>query len=193
MKTRIKGKGGVSNLLLLHGEKMLMAAVGLAAAAVVYLGFSTARLPDKYEPGKLESSVRATRTTIASDDNNFPKVLREFPDKARKADAFADRDAGLVDFAVYLPDRAVNTSVIKRADPRSDPKLLAAADPQAVGGAGLFGFAGDEESLRAVQLHRSQEEAARERAAKQAAQDQSDGGRRGSGAPRGAARMTVAE
>ena len=103
MKAKFKGLGGVKGLMLLHGEKILMGVSGIAAAVLVFSAFKAERLPDKYEPEKLQTQVRATKASIEDTaKNNWTIAVREHPDKIRVVtDQIEKRDVITVPYEVW--------------------------------------------------------------------------------------------
>jgi hypothetical protein len=139
MKTKLKGQSGVKGLLLVHGEKILMVAVAIAAGYLVYSALGVDRLPDQYRAEELKSKVQQSSQTVAN--MSWEEALSQHRDKIKideplKTDAVAIGPPLYGDIFKHGPDR----SVLAQGARRTDPTLLAALDVRAVGGSGLLGF-----------------------------------------------------
>ena len=184
MATNLKGQSGVTAFLLLHGEKIGIAIVGVLALWFVYASYKVPRLSDKFQADNLKNEISQTSSQIK--DFTWDKAAAEFPDKVKKAktiaakndltvkvDDFINRDSnGKPDFAV---DRAIVAPMIRR----TDPALVNAIDVRATGGSGLFAFI--DEEIRKKQQLRLAAEAAQQAAkeaekAKREAQKQKEAG-----------------
>ena len=91
MASKLKGQGGIKGFLLLHGEKIAMTLVGLAALCLIYKTTSLPRLDDKFQAAKLQEEIR--QTTAAVQDTKWPEPNSELAAEVRPAkpiDAKAD-------------------------------------------------------------------------------------------------------
>jgi hypothetical protein len=152
MKANLKGQGGAIALLLLHGEKLGMAIVGICALMFVYFSLTQERLPSNYAPENLTGKIRQSQQSISNipwDDIPEKHVAAELKD-------IADIEVQAEDYTIS----AINPPVIPPSALRTDPTLLPAEDVSGRGGSGLLAFI-DEEIQKQRQLKR-QTEAAQE-------------------------------
>jgi hypothetical protein len=187
MKTNLKGNGGIKRLLLLHGEKLLIAVVAIAAGFLVYRALGVERLTDQYQADKLLAKVRETRSSIQDPRIDWNRIVQEHPDKVRlvrdvdkKSDAFDVPP----DYATVL--EGVNPPVIVQSDPRTDPSFLPAVAVYGHSGVGRLAFI-DEATQQREALRQAREAAEKEQEAKRQAKEEQDFGnptRRGSRTPR---------
>src|SRR4029079_7917792 len=138
MKANLKGLGGAKGFFLLHGEKLLMAVVAVAAGLLVFSALRVERLEDTYDPKKLDSQVQTTRTSIEdTSKNNWTKARQEYPDRVKFADP---QPADLKSIAVPIGDYETSYPgglfgvYLFQHSPRPDPKIIAAEGLRAVSG-----------------------------------------------------------
>jgi hypothetical protein len=178
MKTKLKGLGGVKGLLLLHGEKVAMALVGLAALWFVYSSLGLPTLDDNRQAADLQSAITQTKSAIdqsqwpASDDAPGVDVVRPVRPIATNGKLTVDAE----NYA--FSGKGFNPPVVAPTVLRIDPVLLNAVDVVARGGSGIMPFI-DPEIQKARQLamvQKQQEEAKKaEEEAKRLAQQESQG------------------
>src|SRR5262245_29875017 len=154
MKANLKGLGGIKGLFLLHGEKLVIAAVGICALLFIYRSLQLERLDDRYQADKLRAQISQTEAVVS--EFTWEKALAENPGEIRLAKELGKDAAPEVDPKQY-PFQGIDPPVIKSTTPRTDPVLIGAADPRATGGSGLLPFL-DEKVLRERQLKRAAEE-----------------------------------
>jgi hypothetical protein len=141
MKANLKGLGGIKGMLLLHGEKAAMAAVGLLALWFIYSSLRLPRLEESRQAAKLSSE--ASQTTEAVNRSEWPNDPAD-PRRAEIREALnVEKKGG--DFSVpFEPYRTskegFNPRKVTPAVYRTDPLLLNPVDVHAVGGTGIFAF-----------------------------------------------------
>jgi hypothetical protein len=140
MKANLKGLGGIKGLLLLHGEKVAIAVVGLLALWFIYSSMSLPRLEDNRQAANLQNEIQLTRNAV--DESKWPDA----PDAPGVDEIRISRNMARTDeeFMVKSPHYALqgsfNKPVVDPAVLRTDPVLLNAVDVHAVGGTGIFAF-----------------------------------------------------
>jgi hypothetical protein len=170
MKANLKGQSGIKGLLLLHGEKIVIAVVGLLALWFVYSSLSLPRLEARYQASRLQEEINQTTATVRNAE--WPSPDSEQADQVRHAKELAKSAEPVVEADPYATSGAGFAAVIPPTQRRTDPDLLNAVDVQAFGGSGLFAFV-DEEIRRQQELALAAAEAERaKRAAEQAKQQQ---------------------
>jgi hypothetical protein len=66
MATNLKGKGRFVSLLLLHGEKIAIAIVGLAVLWFIWGSLKVDKLGDNFQADKLQSEVTQTSSEFGN-------------------------------------------------------------------------------------------------------------------------------
>jgi len=163
MATNLKGKGRFVSLLLLHGEKIAIAVVGLAVVWFIYGSLKVDKLGDDFQADKLQSEVTRTSTEIKS--FNWEKAVTDHPDKVKKVQPITAKGDLSINVKDYVPadpkgqpNFSIQSSIVAPLILREDPVLLNVVDPRATGGSGLLAFVDDE--IRKKQELRLKEEAA---------------------------------
>jgi hypothetical protein len=134
MKANLKGLGNVKGLLLAHGEKLGIAAVGICAVMFVYSSLSHEPLPDRYQASRLKSEI-----------DQVSREVREFtwasasPEDVRMARPLA-RGEDIMVQPKWYEISAWDPPVIRPTVLRKDPVLLQAVDVEVNTGAGLLAF-----------------------------------------------------
>ncbi|HEY3391613.1 MAG TPA: hypothetical protein VGK58_02820, partial [Lacipirellulaceae bacterium] len=186
MKANLKGLGGIKGLLLLHGEKVAMATVGLLALWFIYSSLRLPRLEEERQATKLTSE--ASQTTEAVNDSKWP----EDPSDPRRREVRFVRNVEKTGGDFSVPPDAYRTSrdgfnprKVTPAVFRTDPVLRNAIDVHAVGGTGIFAFVDDavrQARALAEAERQEQEEAKQRRDVERMAEEQGEGrGLRGRG------------
>jgi hypothetical protein len=141
MKANLKGLGGIKGLLLLHGEKVAMATVGLLALWFIYSSLRLPRLEEERQATKLTSE--ASQTTEAVNRSEWPNDPTD-PRRAEVRVAINIEKTGgefLVPSDAYRTSRdGFNPRKVTPAVFRTDPVMLNAVDVHVVGGTGIFAF-----------------------------------------------------
>jgi hypothetical protein len=153
MKNKLKGHSGVKRLLLIHGEKLIMAVFVLAAAYLVYTSLRVEGLSDQYEPAILVANVGQTTNTIAS--NTWDRTIREHPDLVKLSSDSVKSDAFHAD-PTSFKSPILDPRVLDRIQPRVDPAYVAAVEVRATSGADLFAF---NDPVKRAEYDRRQQEA----------------------------------
>jgi hypothetical protein len=185
MKANLKGRG-LKGLLLMHGEKVGIAVVGLISLWLVYSSLSAPRLEPRYQASKLDEQINQTKATVR--DAEWPAPDSELASNVRYAKEVAKDAVPKVNSKLYRTSGAGFTAVIPPTQRRTDPPLLNAIEVRATGGSGLFAFV-DEAIRRQQELkQRALEEERAKEAEKLAQQQQQQAeqgrpGRRGREAP----------
>lgn len=197
MKAKLKGLGGIKGLVLLHGEKVAIAAVAVATLWFIYSSMSLPTLAPEQQADKLQAQIR--QTNLAVEQAQWPaapdapgadvvKVARPITTSGRltvEAPNYAFSSKG-----------GFNPPVVAPTVLRIDPVLLNAVDLRGSGGAGLMPFLDENvRKARALEDARKAQEAEKKRAEeekKMQAQSQQqfgggygEGGRGGGGYGRG--------
>ncbi len=157
MAGNMKGQGGVKGLLLQHGEKAVIALVGLVALWLIYKTMSLPRLEDKYRAAKLHSEI--TETSSAVQNAQWPEPGSDQSSEVRIAPPVEEKaDVPISSKAYALDTKGFNPRVIAPTVLRTDPQLLNAVEVRANGGSGLFAFT-DEKIRHALELKLAAEQA----------------------------------
>ncbi|HVT29945.1 MAG TPA: hypothetical protein VHE81_18150 [Lacipirellulaceae bacterium] len=145
MANNLKGQNGVVGLLLLHGEKIGIAIVGLIAVWFVYSSLNLPHLDESHQAAELQKKISQTNTEIQS--FTWDKATTEFPEKVKKAIPIEAKGDLTVNPADYVntdtkgkPTFGLDNLVIAPMTRRADPKLLNAEDVRAIGGSGPLAF-----------------------------------------------------
>jgi hypothetical protein len=192
MKAKLKGQSGIKGLLLMHGEKLGMAAVLVVALVVIYSALGVEGLSSDKQHTNLLTQVDRTKTTV--EEFTWERAKDAQPDSIREAlPTVENPPAMLVDAGDYRDSErgGLNSAVLRRMSPRRDPALLAAEAPLAYGGSGLFVFLSEQRRLEAERARLAEEERSRAEAARAADADRREAergarGGRGDGTGRGA-------
>lgn len=157
MKTNLKGSRGVKALLLLHGEKVAIAVVGLLALWFVYDSFTLPKLEPQYQASNLREQINQTNLELQRAE--WPSPDSELASEVRYAQPIAQAVANEVNSKAYEISTALAQPVVAPTVLRVDPPVLNATDVRAIGGSGLFAFV-DEELQKKWQVEqaRKQEE-----------------------------------
>src|SRR5947208_1300190 len=110
MATNLKGKGRFASLLLLHGEKIAIAVVGLAVLWFIYGSLKVDKLGDSFQADKLQSEVTQTSSEIKSFD--WKKAVTDHPDKVKTAQPIAAKGDLSINVKDYVP-----------SDPKGQPNF----------------------------------------------------------------------
>ena len=154
MKANLKGSGGIKGLLLLHGEKLAILAVGVCTLLFIYYSTRLERLEPKYQATELQQKISLTKADVAKGDWNT--AVSEHPDEVRVVMELAKSADPIVKPENYL-FRGVDPPVIPATLLRSDPEMLVAVDVRGTGGSGLLPFI-DEQVMKERQMARQAEE-----------------------------------
>ena len=65
MKANLKGLSGIKGLVLLHGEKLLILAVGICTLLFIYYSMKLERLPADKQADKLREEISLTESAVA--------------------------------------------------------------------------------------------------------------------------------
>lgn len=184
MKANLKGLGGIKGLALHHGEKIVIAVVGLLALWFVYSSLKLPSLDDNFQVDRLRSEINATNTAIQNstwpgDSPDAPGAgdVRPYKPLARAANVKVDPG--------NYPIQPLDPRVMSPSLLRTDPEILNAEDIEVTAGSGLLAFRDEktiEEQARKQRL--AEEERARkaaEEARRQAQQTEQGGPGRGRG------------
>jgi hypothetical protein len=161
MKANLKGRGGIKGLLLLHGEKVAIAVVGLLALWFVYSSLQLPSLESQYQASNLQDQIRQTNDEIEKFD--WETAIRDHADKMRVVKPIAKSGDKGVDFKSYVID-GLDSAVIAPTVLRADPMLRNVIDVRAIGGSGLLAYH-DEQTRRRQEIKQrmEQEELEKER------------------------------
>jgi hypothetical protein len=177
MKAKLKGKGGIKGMLLLHGEKIAIGLMGLLAAYFVYKSLGLPRLEDRYQAAQLQQEI--TQTNSAVTESRWPAVEDEAAAEVREFRPItkdANFDVKPKDYAI----RSLNPRVIEPTLLRTDPVILAAEEVRAIGGFGLLAFQdANTAKERERKLRLEQDEQQRKQLEQQNEQGQDAGNERG--------------
>jgi hypothetical protein len=170
MAGKLKGQGKLKGFFLLHGEKLGIAVVALAALWLVYKTTSLPRLEEKFQAAKLQSKISETNNIVQNatwPDPGSEKAanVRPYTPIGEKADQTISSDVYVNKGADGKSTWSLDSAPVERKALRPDPVLINAVDVRARGGSGLFSFM-DEEVRKRRDLERAREEA--EKAAKEA-------------------------
>ena len=182
MKANLKGLGGIKGLLLLHGEKVAMATVGLLALWFIYSSLRLPRLEEERQATKLTSE--ASQTTEAVNRSEWPND----PTDPRRAEVRVAINIEKTDGEFLVPPDAYKTSrdgfnprKVTPAVFRTDPVLLNAVDVHVVGGTGIFAFIDDavRQARALAEAEKQEQEEAKQRRDAERMADEGQGEGRG--------------
>jgi hypothetical protein len=176
MKANLKGQRGIKGLMLLHGEKLGIALVGLLALWLVYSSLSIPRLESNYQATNLQQEISQTKSLV--DQTEWPSPDSEQATNVHYAKEIAKSADPIVKADPYLVTGAGFTPVIPPTQRRADPELLNAVEVRAIGGSGLFAFV-DEEIRKQQQLRQQTLEEERAKEMEKRAQQQQREGEQG--------------
>lgn len=171
MKVKLKNANAITALLLAHGEKIGIVAIGAVAALLVWKSLGREKL-DKV-PDDLNRAVTQAANHVR--DVDWANIPAESKVEAKAA----AEDASLVVLSPVresdFPDgRQWNPPVTIPLNKRTDPVILPPLEPEVRGGAGLW-LSGDPETLRQKRLEAmekmEQEKLAADAAAEEAARE----------------------
>jgi hypothetical protein len=152
MASNLKGQGGIKRLLLQHGEKIVIALVGVVAIFLIYKTASLPRLKEELQASKLQEQISQTSSAVRNakwpDPQTDPELAKEVflaTGVGVKADNGVDAKAFEISKSGFDPV-PVSPSVL-----RTDPVLINAQDVRATGGSGLLAFV-DEQIRKAQEL-----------------------------------------
>ncbi len=195
MANNLKGQGGIKGLMLLHGEKVGIAIVGLVALWFVYSSIKVPKLDDAHQAPELQKKISDASNEIKN--FSWTTAVKDFPDKVKQAIPIAAKGDLTVNPGDYVnadakgkPTFGLDEVVIAPMIRRPDPELLNAVDVRAIGGSGLFAFM-DEKIRHEQDLRRQAEEEAQakkeaerqKKLEKQQKENSRPGGRRGPEGP----------
>jgi hypothetical protein len=152
MKANLKGSGGIKGLALRHGEKLVIAVVGLLALWFMYSALKLPSLEDRLQADVLKGQISQTRAAMEgstwpeADDAEGRPDVREFKPIAKTA--ITKIDDG------HYKIRPIQPSIVSTSRLRGDPVVLNALDVRAYSESGLLAFR-DENTL-AEQQRRQQ-------------------------------------
>jgi len=180
----MKGQGGIKGLFLQHGEKIVIALVGLAAVFLVYKATSLPRLKDEFQASKLQEQISQTSSAVRNatwpDPKNDPELFAEVKE-AQPVDVKQTVAVNSQSFA--LSTGGFNSRVVASSILRTDPPLLNAEDVIAIGGSGLFAIT-DEKIRKAQELEaRAKQDELAKKAAEQQEKDRNNQQQAGEGGP----------
>src|SRR5687767_8236234 len=134
MKANLKGLGGIKGLLLLHGEKVAIAVVGLLVLWFIYSSISLPRLDDTRQADKLREEIQLTNNAVT--EAKWPDRTDANAEEVRIAGNVAKTGGEfLVPAEAYVTSKGgLNPPVVTPTVPRTDPVLLNAVEVRAVGG-----------------------------------------------------------
>jgi hypothetical protein len=137
-KGKIKGKGGTSkaNALLVHGDKIGMAAVGICVLWLLYSALGRERLDASHQPEALKKLATDADQHIKNESRDVPVP----PEEGRGPEKPDELAMARIDANVYSTDTPLNPTVFTRPAKRTDPQLLAPVELEASGDVGLFAF-----------------------------------------------------
>jgi hypothetical protein len=158
MKANLKGQSGVKGLLLLHGEKLLIGVVALAAAYLLYSALGVERLPADYQADNLQSKVQQVLSRIGDPNNTFQRAAEQEGGLVKVHTPLDKVQSLAVDSTAYAFNGSFNRPVIAPSAPRTDPILIAATSVRAYSGADLMGFQDDEAAARYALRQQQQQE-----------------------------------
>lgn len=115
MKLNFGGSGGVKNLLLAHGEKVVVVAVGALVGWMIFGGMSIEKI-DPNKPEKLKTLATAAQQNILNSDPTQVSLSAAPPvDRMRT-----------VNPDVWTIDSTLNPMIHKPSTKRADPELFTA-------------------------------------------------------------------
>ena len=120
MKANLKGLGGIKGLFLLHGEKLLIGAVGICTLLIVYYSLQLDRLDSKYQADNLRAQISQTEGVVR--DFSWEKALADNPAEVRVAKELGKGAAPEVDpdkygFSGHRPDHHQINDAAYRSSP----------------------------------------------------------------------------
>jgi hypothetical protein len=186
MKANLKGLGGIKGLALRHGEKIVIAIIGLLALWFVYSSLNLPSLDETKQAPALASLVSTTKTSITN--STWPAAGSEEAKDIREYNPIAKHAAVAVDPDKYS-FRGIDPPVLAATLLRGDPVLLGAVDLKVYGNSAILAYRDEktqEEQERRRRLKEEEKERERERLAaqQQAEGAEEPGGRRaGRGGP----------
>jgi len=186
MKANLKGLGGIKGMLLLHGEKIVIVLVGLAALWFVYSSLQLPELESNRQAADLQNEI--TQTNNAIQQSAWPEPGSEEAAEVRIFEPVAKRATAVEPDAYHLTSR-LNPPVVAPSVLRTDPPLVNVVDVEAIGGSGLLGYLDEKvaEARRMAEATRMEAEArkAQEEAERQRPDQQQFRGEYGGGGRRG--------
>lgn len=180
MKANLKGLSGIKGLLLLHGEKIGMVAVGLCAAYFVYASLQLPSLPAENQADKLRQKISTSEAAVR--EAKWPEPGSEQAGNIREVKPIVAAANWEVQPKAFETRRfGWDPAVITPTVPRTDPVMLAPQDLRAYGGSGLFAFIDVEvQKARALAAEKEAEKKQQE-AEKQRLKDEANAGQPGEG------------
>lgn len=162
MKVKLKNSNAITALLLAHGEKIGIVAIGALALLLVWKSLGREQLGESRQPPALE-------TAATNANNHVRQVTWEGieAEKVKAQDIIEDASVAVmapVRDGDFPPIRPINPAVIIPLSKRQDPVLLAPLEPEVHPGAGLW-LSGDPEELNRKRLEAMEEQQKAELAA----------------------------
>ena len=176
MKANHKGLGGIKGLLLLHGEKIAIALVGLVALWFVYSSLRVPGLEPNRQATNLQNEITQTNNIVR--ESQWPEPGSEQAAEVRVFEPVAKR-AMAVNPPDYRVKGGLNPPVVAPSVLRIDPVLRNAVEVYAIGGSGLLAYIDENiQRARAMDMAQKQEELAKKAAeeAKRQEREQQFGG-----------------
>lgn len=151
MASNLKGQGGIKRLLLQHGEKVVIALVGVVALFLVYKTMSLPRLKEELQASKLQEQISQTSSAVRN--ATWPdKTDAALAGQVFEATGFGVKeDKGVDPKAFAISNSGLDPAPVSPSVLRTDPPLLNAQDVIAISGSGLFAFV-DEQIRKQQQL-----------------------------------------
>jgi len=160
MKANLKGLSGIKGLVLRHGEKVVIAVMGLVAVWFMYSSMQLPRLNPEFQADKLQGKISQTNTAI--DNSAWPEEGTEEEKDVRIYKPIAKAADDNVDEKKY-PFPGFDPSVVSQTQLRGDPPILNAQEVKAIGQSGVLGFKDantlkEQERLRQLREEEAQKE-----------------------------------
>jgi hypothetical protein len=137
MKANLKGRGGIKGMFLLHGEKIAIVLVGLAALWFVYSSLQLPKLEDNRQATDLQNEITQTNNVVK--ESQWPEPSSEQATEVRIFEPVIKRDISVPEDKYKVP-RGWNPPVVAPSVLRVDPPLLNPLEPRAIGNSGLLAY-----------------------------------------------------
>lgn len=160
MKTKLKNAGAAKTFFLSHGEKLLIAVIGLVAGWIVYSSFSADK--ESREPRELNQLASSVSSSIEQFtwERAVELAQEQDPEAVRLASSFSPKLANQIDPEAYTNEKLAigANSIVPPIVLRSDPKLLPPVGLEGHGGTVSMAFY-DEAIIRERELEAARNEA----------------------------------
>jgi hypothetical protein len=185
MKINLSGLGGISNLLLKHGEKLGIVIVGICALMMVYKSLTREKLPPDKQASRLGEQITQARQSI--EGFNWDRMKAEFPGDIRQAKPLEQKggDVRRDDYLSETWQLPWDRSPVPPTVYRTDPVLLSVQSVEVRGGSGLLAYVDPEVRRNKMLEERTKESkraAEQQKLSQQQQEDQGRGGRDRGGA-----------